>query len=227
MSKLTDAVVTPIYEDFLPSTGKALKFRPFVVREERALLMAQESEDTAIMFNTMVKVVSDCIIGNVPSMSSFDVEYLFIKIRIKSVEDNTVLSFTCEKCEEQTVLNIPLSTVYVHKEEGHSLNIKLGDDMAVTMAYPSVADLTKSDDSMVVVASAMKSIYLGDSVFDTSEFTLEELIEFIDTKMNGAQFAKLKNFFDTFPEVRIDVAWKCPSCGHDHNQTLKGINSFF
>lgn len=226
MSKLTDLVTTPIYEDVLPSTGKPIKFRPFVVREERALLMAQESEDSAVMFNTLAKVVNDCIVGPVPSMSTFDTEYMFIKIRIKSVEENSVLSFTCEKCEEQSVLSIPLKSVYVHKEEGHSLTIKLDETMAVVMKYPSIADITK-EDSMDAVAAAMQTIYIGDTVLDASEFTMQELIEFIDTKLSGGQFRKLKEFFETIPEVRIDVDWKCPKCGNDHKQVLKGLNSFF
>lgn len=227
MSQLNDLITTPIYETTIPSTGKAVQFRPFVVREERALLMAQESENTNTMLNTLTKVVKGCLIGPPQELSTFDVEYLFIQIRIKSVDENSTLIFTCNACEEKTDINVPLKTAYVFKEPGHSTTFKLDDTLAVVMGYPSVEDLLRNDDTAAGVAASIKTIYKGDTVIDASAFTQDEMVEFLDTKLTGKQFEPLKKFYESIPEVRIDLKWKCPKCGHDHEQVLKGLNSFF
>lgn len=227
MSILNDIVTTPIYECVQPSTGKTLKFRPFVVKEERALLMAQESEDTTTMLNTLVNITRGCIIGPVPELSTFDIEYLFVQIRMKSVDENSMLVFTCSSCSEKTGVNIPLKNVRVHTPEGHEKIIKFDDTLAMEMRYPTFEQLESNQDLTSGIAASIKSIYKGDEIIDVSGLTLEEVVFFIDNKLNSKQFARLKNFYESIPETRLELEWKCPKCGQVHTPVLKGLNSFF
>jgi predicted RNA-binding Zn-ribbon protein involved in translation (DUF1610 family) len=154
-------------------------------------------------------------------------EYLFVKIRMKSVDETSTLIFTCNSCGEKTPIIIPLKTVKVNKEEGHSSTVKLSDDLVVIMDYPSVEDLTLASVSTTEIAACIKTIYKGDTVIDASEFTNAQMVNFIDTKLTGKQFALMQRFYETIPEVTLDIEWKCPSCGHAHSQVLRGLNSFF
>jgi DNA-directed RNA polymerase subunit M/transcription elongation factor TFIIS len=226
MSKLTDLIATPIYSTNLPSTGEIIKFRPYVVSEERALLMAQESENNEAMLNTLDSVIRSCIVfpKKVPRLSTFDAEFLFVQIRTKSVDENSMLNFTCNSCAEQVPIAVPLLSVYVDKSKSVDPTIKLDDSLAVILQYPTISDITEGKGKGV--AASLKSIFKGDTVYNADDFTEAEITEFFDNLL-PAQFAKVQEFFDNIPRTRIDVKWKCPKCGHDHNQILTGINSFF
>jgi hypothetical protein len=228
MSKLSDLIITPTYDCKLPSTGEKIKYRPFVVKEERALLMAQESEDNDVMLNTLTDIVEQCIKfpTELPELTTFDVEYLFVQIRMKSIEETSTLIFSCEKCNEKTQIVLQLANVYVYTAEGHTKSIKLDDNMAVEMRYPSMESLVRSKDRIEALAACVKTIYKGDTVVNVDDFTVAEVVEFLDG-LRKSQFEKIEHFFNTIPETRLDLKWKCPKCGHDHDQVQKGLDSFF
>ncbi len=229
MSVLDGLITTPIYECTLPSSGKPIKFRPFVVKEERALLMAQESENNKTMINTISTVVKNCIIGAAPELSTFDVEYLFVQLRMKSIDENSTLIFTCsnDQCKEKTAVNIPLKDVYVKKNDSISTTIKMDGNIAFVMRYPTIEEVTDEDDLVSSIAASIKAIYKGDQVIDVAGLTRQEVSDFIDNQLTRSQFAKLKEFYENIPETCLDLKWKCPKCGHDHEVELKGLNSFF
>jgi rubrerythrin len=154
---------------------------------------------------------------------------------MKSRGEESALVFTCEneECGEKTTINIALKDVYVTKSDNHNKLIKLSDTLAVQMKYPTVEELTLIDDSngvllaqQLAITSCIDSIYTGNEVLKASEQTPEELTDFMET-MTGEQYKKFKEFFDTIPNTQLDLKWKCPKCGHAHDQSLKGLTNFF
>lgn len=228
MSRLTDTIDTPIYECKLPSTGETIKFRPYVVSEERALLMAQESEDNAAMLNTLDGVVRACIVfpKKIPRLTTFDIEFLFVQIRIKAVDENSLLTFTCNSCKEEVPIAIPLKNIFVDGLKEKAGLLKLDTNLAVLLQYPTIGELTAGEGKKKAVAASLKTVYKGDSVLNAEDFTEDEVMEFFD-KLFPWQFEKIQEFFDEIPKTTIKVDWACPSCNHEHKHTLTGINSFF
>jgi ribosomal protein L44E len=227
MSKLTSLISTPTYSTVVPSTGQKINFRPFVVKEERALLMAQEAEDTDAMLNTLDAIVHACIQTELKMpLSTFDIEYLFVQIRIKSVEEFSTLVFGCSKCEEKTPIQLDLKKVEVFYDPAHTKTITLGEDLVVDMQYPGIHDLIGDNSSTQVLAKCLYRIFKGDAVENASDYTTEEVVEFLDN-LSSQQYEKIEEFFSTIPETRLNLKWTCPKCGHQHDQTLRGLDSFF
>jgi predicted RNA-binding Zn-ribbon protein involved in translation (DUF1610 family) len=234
MSKLSTFNPTPLYDTVVPSKNKKVKFRPFFVKEERALLAAQESEDVAIMLNTISAVVRGCI--NTPidfDLTTFDVEYMFVQIRSKSVGENSTLIFPCGKCGEKTPITMDLRKVVVEMPSTNQTLLKLSDTIAIQMRYPTIEELTEIDSEhdallakQLAITSCIESIYKGDEVVHRGEVPVGDIINFVD-ELTGKQYKMLEEFFDNIPETKCDIDWKCPHCGNEHKQTLKGINSFF
>ena len=234
MNKLSTFNPTPLYDAVIPSTNKKVKYRPFFVKEERALLAAQESEDVATMLNTISAVVRSCITSNTEiELTTFDVEYMFVQIRAKSVGEESTLIFACNNCEEKTPITIDLRKVIVDMPASNQTMIKLSDTIAMQMRYPTIEELTEIDGEhdpllakQLAITSCVESIYKNDEVVHRGEVPVSEIITFID-ELTGKQYKMLEAFFDNIPETKYKLDWKCPKCGHEHNQVLRGINSFF
>lgn len=225
-----------VYNTIVPSTGKTVKFRPFIVREQKSLLIAQQSEDQTIMIDTLKSVIRDCCDDtiNIDKLAIFDLEYLFLQIRAKSVGEIVELGFICDECETQTKLSFDLTKITVTSGDGHSNKIDLDGHVGITMKYPDTSLLKMMENfdennvEMVfdIVVACIDTIFDADQVYHAKEQSKVELEEFINS-LNAEQFAKIQKFFVTMPRLQQLVVYDCPKCKHHHNKMLEGINSFF
>lgn len=229
---------TPTYNLTVPSTGKNVKYRPFLVKEEKALLIAQQSEDPVVMIDTIKSVIAACIAEiDVQTLATFDIEYIFAQIRAKSVGEIIDLIFYCDTCTDDKAkvqLSFDLTKLEVEKGEGHTNKIELFDDVGIVMKYPSIETLTELqgiDSSSVesifsIIIDCIDYIYNSEEVYYAKEHSREELEQFLEN-MTSEQFGKVQKFFETMPKIRQEVDYNCPVCGKAHHTVLEGIQSFF
>lgn len=229
---------TPVYKLNIPSTGEQITFRPFLVREEKALLLAQQSENIDVMLNTLKEIIKSCVKEPIVAddLAIFDIEYLFTQIRAKSVGEVIQLLFTCGHCEEpnnKVKLEIDLTKIPIIKDDNHTNKIHLFGDCGVIMKYPNLNTFKKADgqlediNSIVeVIIDCIEAIYTSDEVFYAKEQTRQELEDFV-MNLTKEQFDKLEEFFVSIPKYRQDIEFDCPAC-KAHNKTyLEGPASFF
>lgn len=231
-------IQAPIYDITIPSTGKKAKFRPFFVKEERALLAAYESEDTHVMLNTLLSVVENTIEPKSAfgvGLTAYDVEYIFTHIRAKSVGEWSTVIMRCDTCEDEnakTPVNIDLRTVEIHYPiPGDSSLIKLNDKLMIQMRQPTVDSLISQLDTDKIgkresVLHAIETIFLGDDVYHAAEEPPEEIAEFIDS-LTSKDFSKLEEFIENAPYARIPVTYTCPVCKVEKHKYIKGLKNFF
>jgi hypothetical protein len=230
----------PTFNMTIPSSGKVVRFRPFVVKEEKALLIAQQSEDPKVMVDTLKNVFTSVIQDNfdVDKLAIFDIEYMFLQIRGKSVGETIDLLFQCdddhgeqnEKARSKITINI--SDLNVVKPEGHTNKIELFNKVGLIMKYPTLEtqDLLKDADDIEqvfdLVADLIDCIYDGEDVYYGHETKREELLQFLNN-LTTEQFGKIQKFFETMPKISTKVEYKCPICGKEHHKVLEGLQSFF
>ena len=234
-------LTVPEYEAILPSTEKVIKYRPFLVKEEKILLTALEAEDDDIMADAIRQIVNNCVLEelDVFKLPTFDIEYLFLRLRAKSVGEKVTLGLRpwgCPNnegklCEKSTEVEINLEEVKVIKDENHSSKIMLSDDIGVKMKYPDIKNINIIDaDSAItgmnIVRNCVDMVFTKDETFERDSFTDEELEEFIDS-LNSDQFKKIKEFFDTMPTLKYTTKYKCGTCGEEKETILQGLSSFF
>jgi hypothetical protein len=231
---------TPTYNIAIPSTKENLKFRPFLVKEQKALLLAQQSEDASVMVDTLKGVIRSCAQSkvDVDKLAIFDLEYIFSQIRSKSVGENVDLIFSCDVCDDEKAkvkITIDLSKLQVETDPKHEQKIHLFDDVGIVMKYPSVNVINTMDkygvDAEVdlvfdIVCECIDYIYDSKEVYHASEQTKEELQSFVNN-LTSEQFEKIEFFFETMPKLRQKVHYTCPVCSREHNKVLEGLNSFF
>lgn len=230
---------TPIYTLTIPSTKEEVRYRPFLVKEEKALLIAQQSDDEGVMINTLKVMIKDCIKSNVDvdKLAMFDIEYIFAQIRAKSVGELVDLIFKCDTCEDEKAkvkITFDLTKLNVEFPEGHSDQIELFDGVGIKMKYPDMNLLKRAKDAKAddvnqvfdVVVDCIDFIYTAEEVFHAKEQSRQELMQFIEN-LTAEQFAKIQKFFETMPKLKQNVDYKCPVCGKEHHKYLEGINSFF
>jgi hypothetical protein len=230
---------TPVYTLTIPSTKQKVKYRPFLVKEEKALLIAQQSENTSTMIDTLRQVIASCVKDpiDVDDLASFDVEYIFTQLRAVSVGEMVELIFACDTCDDPKAtvqLTINLNDMKVDVPEGHTRNIKLFDNVGVIMKYPNLdtlykidqSDLDDIDQAFDIMVDCVDQIYRGDELFEVKDVPREEVVEFLEN-LTAEQYLTIRNFFSTMPVLRHPVKYKCPVCDKDHNKYLKGLTSFF
>jgi hypothetical protein len=231
---------TPTYNMVVPSSGVSVKFRPFLVKEEKALLIAQQSEDLMVMVDTLKGVIKTCVLDSIDTnrLATFDLEYMFTQIRAKSVGETIELIFPCdidhgEDNEKAKVkVSIDLTTLQVEKDNNHTNKIDLFGDVGVVMKYPTIDVMRKLDDNdsieniFDVVAMSIDYIYQGDEIFYTKEQKHEEMLQFLNN-LTSEQFVKIQNFFDTMPRIKKEIEYTCPVCQKQHRKMLEGMQSFF
>lgn len=234
---------TPTYNMVVPSTGATVKYRPFLVKEEKALLLAQQSEDAMVMVDTLKNVIKSCVQDNIDvnKLATFDLEYMFLQIRGKSVGETIDLVFACdldhgEEGNEKSKVNvrINIADINVEKEKEHTSKIELYGDVGVVMKYPTVDILNKltglkEDDYekiFDIMALSIDYIYDGEQVYHAKEQTKDELLQFVNN-LTSEQFVRVQKFFETMPKLRKEIEYTCPVCGKQHNKVLEGIQSFF
>lgn len=225
----------PKYELTVPSTGERVKYRPYLVKEEKILMIALESQDEVQMIEAMKSLISACTDNavNTNKMPMFDLEYIFTKIRTKAVGETTKIKLPCESCEASVEVDVDLDGD-LKVSKGREKKIPLTDDTGLIMKYPSISDYrdaveskdTEIDKIFKLIARSIDTIYSGDEIFEAGTHSEKELISFIES-LNSAQFLIVKDFFDNMPQASIDVNYKCLSCGHEHTMELKGMQNFF
>ena len=233
-------ISTPTYDLELPSTGQSIEYRPFLVREEKLLVIAMESEDTKQITNAIKTVIKSCIQTKnikVESLPTFDIEFLFLNIRGKSVGEEIEVNIICPDDEETTVpIKINLDDIHVQKNEYHTNKIKLDDSIMMEMKYPSLDqfiknnfDLTASntmDQSFELIASCIDKIYTEDEVWSAGDVTKKEMVEFLD-QMNSSQFKEIEKFFETMPKLSHTIKVTNPKTEVESEVVLEGLSSFF
>jgi hypothetical protein len=233
-------ISTPTYQLELPSTEQTIKYRPFLVREEKLLVLALETEDTKQITNAIKTVIKNCIETKaikVESLPTFDIEYLFLNIRGKSVGEEIEVNIICPDDEETSVpVKINLDEIQVQKNEGHTNKIKIDDKIMMEMKYPSLEQFIKSnfdfnsdsqmEQSFDLISSCIDKIYTEDEVWVASDVTKKELTDFLE-QMNSSQFKEIEKFFETMPKLSHKVKVKNPNTKVESEVTLEGLSSFF
>ena len=233
-------ISTPTYELELPSTGQTIKYRPFLVREEKLLVLALESEDTKQITTAIKTVIKNCIETKgvkVELLPTFDIEYLFLNIRGKSVGEEIEVNIICPDDEETAVsVKIDVDLIQVQKNSKHNNKIKLDDSIVMEMKYPSLDQFIKSnfdftenntmDQSFELIASCIDKIYTEEEVWASGDVTKKELLEFLE-QMNSSQFKEIEKFFETMPKLSHTIKVKNPNTEVESEVTLEGLSSFF
>lgn len=222
----------PLFELTLPSTGKKLKYRPFNVREEKILLLAQEAGDLDQIVLAIKQIITNCVIDvKVDELPMFDLEYIIIHIRSKSVNNEIEFSIVDAETEESIKLKLDLNTVVLKINEKHSKKIAINDDYTLIMKYPTIdkiKELRESEDSdyeLMVGSIDMLISNDGDKVYKFSEFSKQEVTTFIED-LNAKTIADIKFFFETLPVLRVEFPYK-NNLGNDRTFVLEGLNNFF
>ena len=234
---------TPTYELTLPSNKKKIKYRPFLVREEKILVLALESEDQKQITDAIIQIIGDCLITkniDVTKLPTFDIEYLFLNVRSKSVGESVEVNITCPddgKTKVETSINI--DDIKVVKSKDHKLIVKLDDKYSMKLKYPSLDQFVENNfdfemaapnesvsAAMSMLSSCIDLIYDEEESWDASESTKEELDEFID-QLNTKQFQKVEEFFRTMPKLSHTLKVTNPQTGVESEVVLEGLASFF
>ena len=225
----------PVYEAILPSTEKVIKYRPFLVKEEKLLLLAMETEKDDDMMRAVKQIINNCTFEKlvVDDLALFDLEYVFLRIRSKSVGEIVNLKLLCEDDGETYAdVEVNLDEVGVDYPEGHSNKIELDENVGMLMQYPQFETaLGMNSDSdteniFTMIKRSIKQIYDGDTLHERTDFNDKELDAFIES-LSTAHFQKLQAFFETMPRVRHEVKFKNPKTKKNNTVTLEGLNAFF
>ena len=228
----------PTYELEVPSTDEKIKYRPFLVKEEKILLIALESGENKDIVQAVKSIVDECTYNKLKlgKMPMFDVEYIFLQIRAKSVGEVSKLRVLCQDDGETYAdVEVDLNEVQVQVDDDHTNKIELSDEMGVIMQYPTIDSFTEdgigdiNPSNMIdVIASCIAQIYdkKGEDVYDSKDSTKKELVEFIE-QMNTKQFADVQKFYDTMPSLKHTITVKNPKTKVENTMTLTGLNDFF
>jgi hypothetical protein len=229
---------TPVYTLTVPSSNKELKFRPFLVKEEKTLLIAQQSEDPIVMVESLKEVIQSCVKDiDVNELATFDLEYIFTQIRSKSVGEIIELMMLCDTCTDDKAVakvSIDLTKIQVQKNPEHKAKIHLYNDVGIVMKYPTLDILKKMesvntndlDEVFNIVVDCIDYIYNEEEVFHAKEQTKQELLDFVNN-LTSDQFAEVQKFFETMPKLKHEIDYVCPVCSKEHHKVLEGLNSFF
>lgn len=233
-------IATPIYELELPSTGATIKYRPFLVKEEKVLVIALESEDNKQITNAIKAVLKSCIISKgikVEDLPTFDTEYLFLNIRGKSVGEDLDVNIICpDDNKTQVAVTIALDEIEVQKDENHTNKIKVDESIMMEMRYPSLDQFIKNnfdfndknmmDQSFELIASCVDKIYTEDEVWASADCTKKEMKDFLE-QMNSNQFKEIEKFFETMPKLSHSISVTNPKTKVKSEVVLEGLASFF
>ena len=232
-------ISTPTYELVLPSSNKKIKYRPFLVKEEKILIIALESQDQKQIANAVKSIIASCILSRgikVEKLSTFDIEYLFLNIRGKSVGEDIEVMVTCpDDGKTQVPMSINIDSIQIKKSDDHNPDIKLDDQFTLRMRYPSLSEFIKSnftaedlkvDDTFDLIASCVDQVYSEEESWTQEDCTKKELTEFIE-QLNSAQFKDIEKSFDTMPKLSHTVKVMNPNTKVESEIVLEGLQNFF
>lgn len=228
---------SPKYSIRLPSTGKTIEYRPFLVKEEKVLLIAQESGNPREMLTAMKDIIKVCTFNKIDPnlLTSYDLEYLFLKLRAKSVGETSTIKIKCEKCEAFTPVEVNIDEVGIDTVPNEPVNIMLNDTIGITMRHIRVKDLgvltdKKGQADLVTdtVIASIASIFDAGAVYPTDEAKKDELVAFVNS-LNRGHMKQIEEFIASTPKVTCDVGFvcQCDTCKHENKVKLSGIQSFF
>ena len=249
-------IKTPTYYGKVASTDENFKFRPFLVGEQKVLIMALESDDILEIYSAFNSILETCIVGfdsddsesykkkTIENMASFDAESVFLQIASKSVGEVSPISHSCKECGKDTKIKVDMSSATLKNHAGSEKTIQLTDDIGVIMKYMTLKDVIKEemngnndtkkevdpDDSEKTfynpIISSLESIYDEENVYPVADSSRKEIIEFIDS-LSFDHLKKIEKFFDSMPYLGMDIKFKCSSCGAINEAEIKGIKNFF
>ena len=233
-------ISTPTYELTLPSSNRKIKYRPFLVKEEKILIVAMESQDTKQIARAVKDVISKCILTRgikVEKLSTFDIEYLFLNIRGKSVGEDIEVMVTCpDDGKTQVPMSINIDSIKIQRDENHTKDIKLDDVYTLRMKYPSLNEFIKNnfgavenmgvDDTFDLIASCIDQVYSEEESWASEECTKKELSDFVES-LNSSQFKLVENFFVTMPKLAHTVKVTNPNTKVESEVKIEGLQSFF
>ena len=224
---------TPTYKLKLPSNNKTITYRPFLVKEEKLLMMSGDGKDTKEMMLTMKRLLESCITSdvNIDEFTTFDVEYIFLALRSKSVGECVDILVPCSECGEKVPAEINLEKDIFIENKGKikDFKIALSSDIGVELKYPTLSGVTNTEndeDPIELIISCIKSIYDDKTVHNLEDYTHKEVREFVEA-LSMKDLQKLQDFFTNMPKVKCKVNFLCPKCGHQNEQELEGISNFF
>jgi hypothetical protein len=231
-------LATPQFALEIPSNGKRVLFRPFVVKEEKALLMAASAEDQNSMIDAVKNVIAACVIDesvNVDKLPYFDLEYIFLNIRAKSIGEIVKMEYRHTggvnyqgiACEVVTPVEINLEKVKVEKSSSHTNKIDLDGNLGMELRYPTINDIkqiTQGDDEIEMLAKCIISVYDKENMYEPDN--LADSVQFIES-LNSVQFAKVMQFIETIPKLKHSFSYKCRGCGQEDTVVLEGLSDFF
>ncbi len=233
-------ISTPTYELTLPSSNRKVKFRPFLVKEEKILILAMESQDTKQIVRSVKDVISKCILTRgikVEKLSTFDIEYLFLNIRGKSVGEDIEVMVTCpDDGKTQVPMSINIDSIKIQRDKNHTKDIKLDDVYTLRIKYPSLNEFIKNnfgavenmgvDDTFDLIASCIDQVYSEEESWASEECTKKELSDFVES-LNSSQFKLVENFFVTMPKLAHTVKVTNPNTKVESEVKIEGLQSFF
>ena len=235
----------PIYSVTLLSTGKEVRIRPFLVKEQKLFLMASESEDSKETINTIKQVLKNCVLDDVDidSLPTFDLEYLFMNLRARSVEEVVNLKYKCNNtvkndkgedvvCNGSVEFDVNLLDIQPTKHTEHTNKFMLNDKIGICLKYPTFEMVQKyeqmdENDIMVnILVDCIDFLYDDNQIYYAKDSSRKELEEFVDS-MQQKDLEKIREFFDTMPEIKKDIHFHCPKCGYEEDMVVKGLQNFF
>lgn len=232
----------PTYDVTMPSTGKEIMIRPFLVKEEKLLLMAVESKDNENIIKTVKQIINNCVISDkldLEKIPFFDVDYLFIALRAKSIGENIEVSYKCnnlvedQRCGGIFNVDVDIAKCKIQEKDDIQSTIKLSNTLSVKMKYPSysIMKMISGNENVIekkikVIINCIDRVVDGEKVYTTKDFTKEELRDFVESLTNE-QYKKLEEFVDNFPEFYIEASGVCNKCGHKHDVRYTDFTRFF
>ena len=230
-------IATPEFETVVPSTKKKIKFRPFLVKEEKILYMALEGGEQKDMYDAVTTILKNCILSdcNINKLSSFDVEYLFLQLRGKSVGEVITLKLRHPQedsdCDHAEEVEIDIDSIKMKEDPRHNKVVKLDESLGIQFRYPTMTDIMKVGsgkneltNTFDLIASCVDNVFDADNVYD--DFTKDEIQSFIEN-LSKKQFEKASFFFESLPKLQHEIEWTCSKCGKKEKITLEGLQSFF
>ena len=228
----------PIYDLKLHSSGKDIRYRPFLVKEEKILFMAMEGNDPVEQVLAMKQIIRNCVLDedlNIDDLPLYELEHILLKLRSKSVNNLAEVMFNCqqENCNGKIPVQINLDKVYVSTNETHTKTIQLTDQIGLIMKYPGLETMVKiqnTEDTMenmlMMVESCVECVYDSEETYKLEDYSKEDKRDFFDS-LTQTQFLEVRNFFDTIPKLQYTSETRCPDCGHEGQTVVEGMENFF
>lgn len=228
----------PQYDLVIPSTTKEVQYRPFLVKEQKVLMLAYESQNKKDIVNSIMNTIDACVTGDyeLNKLTTYDVDYIFTKIRSKSVGENAIINVVCEECEQQNEVTVNLDDIEVINDNKNNI-VKITDDISIKLRHPTYSffmnrgtffeeDKKRTEILMDLIIACIDSVLTEDEAIKISDEPIEEVQKFLDS-LTTSQFEMITTWVESMPTVTKEIEFSCKNCGHDNKRVLKGLEDFF